>query len=541
MRDNLTEGHERLVVKICRSPLKWFVIIGLVFNLSCNYIKNVAVQSEYSRIQKTDPSMLNLKHMISQDTFFVYGKVLDSQNRYGNHMLGIVAFSDRFQQHEIVDVMHQLSPDAYFGLNLPPGTYDLTIFADLDYNGSYESNEVIGLKHLALSENTNRPKVKGNIDISLGKTQALGWPTTIEVKTAKVLEQSLFFPPGTIRQLDDSLFDSEMSTLGMYHPAAFLDRAKTMFYALEEYNSYKIPVIFVHGIRGSARDFKTIISQLDRTRFQPWFFHYPSGGDLDQMAEFFYNIFLSGKVISVNEKIPVIVVAHSMGGLVVREALNRLDNPQKRTIHFISMATPFSGHPAAASGERKGLIVLPSWRDLNPANKFIKNLYRKPLPPSVAHHLIYAYGNQKNIKLGENSDGVVPLSSQLNELAQKQSIRQTGFNTSHTGILQEPGAIRYLTRLINQTKTKIPKANMYFLLQGGFDVPLDKRYNKIQAHLIRTYGKIYRALAKRQIKPETEYETEFLKVTQGKQKPKDDPQKSWMKFIIDYPNWSEMD
>ena len=521
--------------------MRWLVTILLLFNLSCSHIKNASIQAEYRRIQDADPSMLNLKHMIDRDTYFVYGKVLDSQGLYNNHMLAIIAYSDQFRQHEIVDVMHQLTPDTHFGLNLPAGTYDLVVFADLDRNYSYESSEVVGQRRLVLAKDDSGSNVTGDIDIGLGAVQELEWPVDIEVKIAAVLEQSLFFPPGTLRQLDDPLFDPEMSTLGMYNPAAFLEQAGTMFYALEEDFGYKIPVIFVHGIHGSAREFETIISQVDRTRFKPWFFHYPSGGDLDQMAEFFYKIYLSGKVIQLDEKIPVIVVAHSMGGLVVREAINRLDERTQNTIHFFSMATPFGGHPAAASGEQNGLIVLPSWRDLNPDNKFIKNLYRKPMPLSVTHQLLYAYGNPKNITVGENSDGVVPLSSQLYETAQRQTIKQIGFNTSHTGILQQPDAITYLIDEINQIKTRYPEEHMYLFLQGGFEVPLNKHYDKIQVYFIRTYGRFIRALAQNKIKPANEDQRHFLDVIQGKREPDYDAEKAWLMFVADYPNWSDMD
>ena len=74
---------------------------------------------------------------------------------------------------------------------------------------------------------------------------------------------SLFFPSGTIRSLDDPIFDGSFATLGMYDPASFLEQAPTMFYALEEDLGYKIPVVFVHGIGGSARNFATFAEQLD--------------------------------------------------------------------------------------------------------------------------------------------------------------------------------------------------------------------------------------------------------------------------------------
>jgi len=110
-----------------------------------------------------------------------------------------------------------------------------------------------------------------------------------------------------------------MATLGMYESAAFLELAPMLFYALEEDIGYKIPVIFVHGINGSPREFAEIVKHLDRRLYRPWFFYYPSGNDLGQLSEFFYNIFLSGKVIPLYQT-PTVIVAHSMGGVIVRDA-----------------------------------------------------------------------------------------------------------------------------------------------------------------------------------------------------------------------------
>jgi pimeloyl-ACP methyl ester carboxylesterase len=452
----------------------------------------------------------------------------------------MAAFSNRFQQHELVDVMHQLSSNTHYGLNLPPGTYDLVVFADINQNDFFENSEAVGQRRLELKQVDSQSKVESKIDIMIGANNTLSWPVEIPARNATELEQSLYYPAGTLRQLEDPLFDKDMSTLGMYHPAAFLEKASTMFYALEEDIGYKIPVIFVHGINGSARDFKNIVDKLDRTYYKPWFFHYPSGADLDQMAQFFHNVFLSGKVIPVDEKIPIIVVAHSMGGLIVREALNLLDSSQKMALNFISMATPFGGHPAAAAGEDKGLISIPSWRDLNPSNKFITNLYRRTLPPFVSHQLMYAYGNPKKLKIGENSDGVVPLSSQLHETAQKQTIKQTGFNVSHVEILQAPEAIDQLIHTIEQVHIEYPKEHLQFLLQGGFSVSLGNSYSKVQRYIIRTYGKYIRALVQQNIKPANHYQEDLLEVVKNKRVPKTDSDIAWSNFVKDYPNWASM-
>ncbi|MES2948409.1 MAG: DUF413 domain-containing protein [Pseudomonadota bacterium] len=450
-------------------------------------------------------------------------------------MLSIAAFSDEFQKHELVDAMHHLTPGTYYGLNLPSGNYDLVVFADLDGNGTYESHELIGRQSLHLKGDKNAPKVMGNVDIALGHASRLDWPVALKVEPSVLSEQSLFFPPNTIRTLDDHLFDPDMSALGMYHPAAFLEKAGTMFYALEEDIAYKIPVIFVHGIDGSARDFSEVLKRLDRTRFKPWFFHYPSGGKLDQMADFFFNIFLSGRVIPADPNIPVIVVAHSMGGLVVREALNKLEDDYQRKTTFISIASPFGGMAAAESGERNGLLVIPSWRDLNPANSYIKNLYRKPLPSAVTHKLVYAFGNPGVVKVGENSDGVVPLSSQLHKMVQQQASEQKGFNASHVGILRDPEAIDYLMGQINPVNTLYPQANMSVFLQGGFDQALGSHYSKREIYYLRHYGKFMRALVQRQVEPLNSFHQDILDAASGKRSATTEHETAWLKFAADYP------
>ena len=91
-------------------------------------------------------------------------------------------------------------------------------------------------------------------------------------------------------------------------------------------------------------------------------------------------------------------------------------------------------------------MVLPSWRDLDPGGQFIGKLFRKPLPTSVHHQLLYTYANPAKFKPNENSDGVVPLFSQLHLLAQKESSKNIGFNSNHTGILKDDVAIDHIIK-----------------------------------------------------------------------------------------------
>jgi pimeloyl-ACP methyl ester carboxylesterase len=505
--------------------------------VSCTYLQHAAKQSEYSRIQAQNPSQQNLKHMIDRQTFLVYGRILGASDTYSDLSFGVAAFSDRYKENELVDSTPIHRVNTHYGLNLPAGDYELLVLADLDRNGTLDQTEVVGRRLINLSDETFPQRVAGNVDMPLSQFDAADWAINIPIPPIVPSQESLFYPKGTLRHLSDPLFDADFAALGMYEPAAFLEVAPTMFYALEE-DSFKVPIIFVHGIGGSAREFATIVSRLDRQLYTPWFFYYPSGSDLDQMAEIFYNIFLSGNAVPWSPK-PMIIVAHSMGGLVVREAMNKYQGTENenRVDLLVTIATPFGGHPAAAMGEKRSPLVLPSWRDLNPEGAFISRLYRKPLPAHLSHQLLYSYGNPGTLKLGENSDGVVPLSSQLYAKAQLQAAGQFGFNTSHTGVLKDEDAIQRIVESIGQVRSdEYPQSHIDALIAGGFDVDLDASYSDTEKHFIRTMGNYMALLANGTLDPLGDPILEhFVLAVQGEAKAKTDPETAWLKFIQDYP------
>lgn len=515
-----------------------YAILGclLLGSSSCTHLKYASVQNEYARIQSAEPTQLNLKHMIDRDTFFVHGRCVDSAGRFEKVSKAIVAFSNRFRTNEQVDTMFFEVTGSHYGLNLPEGAYELLVFADIDRDGVLESSEVVGERKIELNDSLVPQKVIGQVDIELVEPTTINWSVAIDVPRSSERAESLFYPAGTLRSLDDPLFDRSFSTLGMYDPASFLAQAPTMFYALEEERGYKIPVILVHGIAGSARDFERFVDRLDRERYKIWFFYYPSGGDLDQLAELFYQIFLSGSVYQ-SEGMPLIIVAHSMGGLIVREAINRYQGgSSENQVHLlVTMASPFGGHPAAASGEEHGLIVLPSWHDLNPNSRFIANLYRKPLPPFVQHDLIYAFQDPATIKLGENSDGIVPLSSQLDPRAQSQASEQFGFDNTHTGILDSEDVAAHILSRMDKVKNKFPQSHLRVLRQGGYQVSLGPDYTPLAAYLIRTNGKYFMALTNGTISPLLPGEARFVEMSRGRQMPESAIEEDWLRFLAEHP------
>ncbi len=519
------------------TPARLILTLCLAFCLSsCTYLKYTSVQAEYARIQNAQPGQLNVKHMIDRESYFVHGRSIDAEHSYTGLPKAIAAFSSKYKTNEHVDTMFFETSGSHYGLNLPEGGYDLLVFADIDGNGAFEPSEVVGERVIVLDSSLVPEKVLGQVDVQLTEPITVTWDVSIAVPDSSGRAESLFFPSGTIRTLDDPIFDSSFSTLGMYDPASFLEQAPTAFYALEEDLGYKIPVVFVHGIAGSAREFENFVEHLDRVRYKPWFFHYPSGGDLDQLAELFYQIYLSGKVYR-SGGMPMIIVAHSMGGLVVREAINKYEGkPNENQVHlFVSMATPFGGHSAAATGEKHGLIVLPSWRDLNPENSFITNLYRKPLPEFVHHELIYAYQNPNAIKLGENSDGVVALTSQLDPRAQRHASGQFGFDNTHTDILGSEEVAAHVRANMDTVENSFPPAQLEVIRQGGYAVTLGDAYSPIAQYSIRNYGKYLMALTNGTLTTFHPEEERFIAVVNGEKSPRDDAEKGWLRFLKEHP------
>lgn len=527
----------------CRQRAEWMswaiAVFALIASGGCSYLGTVVSQVDYSLTQAFAPQQRIYKHLLDQDTFFVFGQI--EAREVGAGPMAVVAISDRYQHSEVVDVSNLARPDSYYGLHLPPGEFELLAVRDLDGDGRFGPGEVFGSRRIVLADGAVPDRVAEGRDIALAAEPVAGsWQFAIPVAPQSAREESVIFPKGTLRSLDDPIFSESMASLGMYSPAAFLEAAPMMFYALEEESAYKVPVVFVHGIGGSARDFESIVARLDRRRFKPWFFHYPSGTDLGQSATMFYKLFLSGRVIPLGD-MPLVIVAHSMGGLVVREAFNRRqeNSGENRVARLITIASPLGGVPGARHAEGAPVVV-PSWRNLSPDSDYVSGLYRRPLPDSLEYHLLFAYGDERSVRFGANSDGVIPLSSQLAGGAQHEATAQAGFDATHTGVLDDGLAIREIIRIVSEVRAPFPDDFIAMLMRGGFQVPLDARYSARERHYIRSIGVFMDAMASGRLQPIHPAQQQFVRVARGEAAPGSDVETAWLKFVADYPDRSAL-
>ncbi|HLP00448.1 MAG TPA: DUF413 domain-containing protein [Opitutaceae bacterium] len=503
-----------------------------LFVAGCSYLGTAGEQALYTLQQAGAPRQRVYKHLLGRDTFFVFGR-LEHEPAGVRGQLAVVALHDGLETNEVVDVNWFSRDDSYYGMNLPEGDYRLVVACDRNADGRVDQSEAIGGRRLYVDLAAAPDRVLGDCDIDLRRRVELGatrFTAAVPAIAAMPSRESLFYPKGSIRSLDEPLFAPRMATIGMYQPAEFLERAPMMFYALEEDIGYKVPIVFVHGIGGSPRDFAAILARLDRTRYRPWFFYYPSGQDLSQVAAMFHRLFLSGRVIPL-DRMPLVIVAHSMGGVVVREAMN-LSTGSAKENHvgcLITIASPLAGHPGARFA-RRAPVVIPSWRDLDPEGDFIRQLHRRPLPAGTSYHLFYANGEAPASEPNERTDGVVPVAAQLEPAACREAVEQTGFAASHTGVLRDAAVISRIEALLSEVKSPFPEDHLRELRRGGYAIEADGEITPMEAYLIREIGYYMDALVCGRLQPCDRYQVEFVAACRGERPARLPAETAWRKL-----------
>ena len=335
------------------------------------------------------------------------------------------------------DVLMKPGPFAFM---LPRDSCFLAAFEDINRNLVYDPGEPAGyygpvdLRSVAANTVENlRVAIRGvgklHFTIADGGTIPQAFPRSVAAATPDLLRRDLR-PP---LSLDDPAFTEEYGRKGLWQPLTFKRAVRGGVLPLEPYDPAKIPVLFIHGSGRSAQDWRYFIEHLDRTRYQPWVYSYPSGLPLEASA-----VWLNTVIERLHDEYGfdrLYVTAHSMGGLVARRfiALNAAAGNDYVEL-FVSLATPWGGVPFARLGVDLLPVPIPSWADLVPEGRFLQSLQEQPIPHKVRHHLFFAYQDQPGFRVA-SGDGVVSLESQLDGWAQARAAGVVGFNADHVGIL----------------------------------------------------------------------------------------------------------
>lgn len=335
--------------------------------------------------------------------------------------------------------------------------YYLAGFSDLDGDRRWSPGEPAGLL------GADKPFVPGEqirvhgVRLELKADIVIPERFTLDAGDTAIEDNAgLKIVAGEIIDFDDPRFSAEQASDGMWAPLTELRASGTGIYFLEPYDPQKVPVLFVHGLGGSPAEFRFLARSLDLERFQPWFFHYPSGFRLHSVGRTLYKLVgaLHGKLGFDS----ICVVAHSMGGLVSRSCILQAHrNPRYRGVVklLVTIATPLQGHAAAEFGLKYTPEPVPAWIDMAPGSGFLRNI-SQPLPEGLAYCILFTYNRGGRSLMNESHDTVVSVASQLPRWAQEEAARLRGFDEDHVSILAAEEAADELNRILDEVAPSPP-------------------------------------------------------------------------------------
>jgi pimeloyl-ACP methyl ester carboxylesterase len=333
-----------------------------------------------------------------------------------------------------------------YELMVTEGNYFVFAFIDENRNLICEAGEAAG--QYGAPDGVAAPVggVVSNIDIVIPSSpKPIDWPRGQRI--APDGPQAFYSRlAGEITDLADERFSEENGGLGFWEPMTFFKRFGGSIFFLEPYDPKKIPILFIHGAGGTPRGWKHFIDHIDRNRFQPWFFYYPTGTRIRSMS-----YLLSWKLgnLWVKYKFDTLyITAHSMGGLVARSYLIDFVGDSPIIKLFVSLATPWGGDKMAEYGVEQSPAVIPCWIDMQPQGDFIQGIYRNKLPEAVDFYLFFGHRGNRN-PLRSNNDGTITLSSLLDRRPQAEAKMSYAFDDDHASILTSEEVLDQYNTIIN--------------------------------------------------------------------------------------------
>lgn len=374
------------------------------------------------------------------------GGRVDAPGWDGASPIRVAVYVQPAQEGEPIRVIRFLTLEepGVWAFVLEPGEYHVAAFVDLDRNEKIGEAEPVAVLDAPV---TLRPSNE-RLDLRL----VVERPVDRDVLTGgRDVVEELPLRVGDVVPLDDDRFSHEAGVAGVWRPRDTAGQYPPGLYLLEDHDPDRTPVVLVHGMSGCAQEFTALIDGLDRARFEPWVFQYPSAYPLRIVATALHRAVTQLAFRHDVER--MCWVAHSMGGLVARRALRwRADEDPPLVRGLVTLASPLGGMDSAGAGVDMSPVVVPSWRDLVPDGPFLGEQYDRPLPTGTEYHLLFTYLDQGA------SDGTVLLRSQLRPEAQAEADVVRGFPTSHVGVLIHPDALAQVWVALDRCRGDRPDA-----------------------------------------------------------------------------------
>jgi len=399
-----------------RTLMSLFAILVIVVVQGCGFLRLKQDLKEWETVSK------------------ISGTIISESPKKKPIFIGLFSIDKELLRY---DIKYKSGHYEFFAL---PGTYYIAAFEDANEDFIFQHDEYVGVygspDPIKVAAGSNIDTINVTLLSPEKAKQAMPQIYRKPEKTVKIEAKDVNL--GEIVKINDPRFSIENAEMGLWEPFRFMNEVRPGIFFMEPYNSKKIPIIFVHGAGGHPGQWAYIIEHIDRTRFQPWLAYYPSGlriGDIGNA--------LAEAITRMKERYKfdnIIIIAHSMGGLVSRSAINHLSKikyPGSIKL-FVSISTPWGGHSAAAQGIKHAPAVVPAWYDMAPDSPFIASLYTTTLPKGTNFYLIFSHKSRSgmsNLFKSRNNDGVVTLRSQLSLPAQKAAVKTYGLFEDHVLIL----------------------------------------------------------------------------------------------------------
>ena len=322
-----------------------------------------------------------------------------------------------------------------FMLYVPEGRFRVFATADMDENGVFTDDETFAMGGGSGGLSVRAGEVASDLEVSEGTPFSRPQQKIAVRDDGSVPRQK---SNGDIAKIYNEAFCLKNAAAGWWKPTLFMKAYGANIYLTAPYDPRKIPVLFVHGAEGSPQNWAYFHFRMDSSRYQPWYYYYPSGIRLSLASRILHESLIDLKKKHGFTKI--CIVAHSMGGLIARYFLCNNDLQQQgiEVRLFATLASPWSGFESADRAMSLPSKKLPSWIDMASQSEFIRRALNGHLPPPVSHHLFYGKGDS------------VAQGRALDERVFMEAKGKHGFDVNHDTILSDRAVFLKFSEILSR-------------------------------------------------------------------------------------------